>query len=759
LLAKAASPGGYSVSQFQSGRPYYPDISHKSLIEKYIGWVYACANKNAISCAQVPLRLYVAKPSKSAKPRFRTRSLSRKQANYLYSSPSAQRFIRKASDVEEVEEHPFLDLLIKVNDFTNQFDLLEFTFLSQELTGNTYWLLVKSPLGPPTEVWPMLPQFMKIVPDKTKFILRYEYSVDNISKQIIKPEDLVHFRYLSMKTNFSGMGPLEACVAAADLHKEMNAYEVGLMENRAHPDFAIVLPPEATMPGEDAQKRIEKKWLKKFRGTQNTGKPTWLYGGAKLEQLQLSPKELAFLQGRKATLTEICAVYGVPLSKIVTEDVNRANAEAGDYSYMKDTIRPRLRKVEQKMNEKLLPMWDESLFCAFDDPVPEDKEFRLKQTESHLKVGYSSINEERQLDGQDEVGWGNVPILPINVVPLGTAAAVADEDKAIRRQKLHKAPRTLPPLRLPTDAVPESFVEALRGFFKVQQEEILAAFDRDLGGKAVYRKGAEDYMSAWFDMQRWNTELNQITEPFVRRTFMSGGEGALRQLTTARQFDTLNPRVAVALERHRHGNVVGINATTVKRLRTSLAEGLEEGETLTELRGRIEGQYDSFDKHRALVIARTEAIWAWNAGAVEGYIQSGMVQKKQWVSSGDQRTCGFCSDMDGKIIGVEKAFWDKGDVMQINGSKLSFEYDTIEHPPIHPQCRCTVVAVIEGRHHYNRLKKKRGDYWFGREYPMSEKDLGQVANTPHPCSCLGCGNQRRLLGRTMQERRFFSDAS
>jgi len=699
LAMKAAVVGGWNISVWQGNRPYYPDTSHRSLIDKYIGWVYACANKNAISCAQIPLRLYAAKPTKGSRSRFATKALDHKQAKYLYSSPTCQRYIAKAADLEEVQEHPFLDLLANVNEYMNGFDLLESLFLSQEITGNAFWYIVKNEtMGLPQEIWPLFTQHIKIIPHKTKFIDHYEFSVDNIEKHIIKPEDMVQFKYTSLKDAFWGMGPLQACVIAADLSTGMNSYEAYLMENRAHPDFAIVLPEESGTPSQEHQERVEKAWYKKFRGKTRAGKPVWLYGGADIKQLSLSPKELSFLQGRKATLNEMAAVFGVPMSELTTENVNRANAEAGEYSWMKNTILPRLRKVEQKLNEKLLPMYDESLFCAFDNPVPEDKEFRLKQTESHLKTGYAPINEVRQNDGLDEVEWGNVPILPTTLAPLGsqTAPVAPESPKAPIKGKttVNKAPRTLPPLGHPTNFVNEPFVEAMRGYFKSQQTEILQAFDSDM--KSLTKSPADDYLSAWFDMQRWNRELETITEPFVRYTFMNGGEQALRQLTTERQFDPLNPRVVNSLINHKANSARQINHTTLKQLRKTLSEGMAENETLIELRKRLENEYEGFDRYKAMVVARTETIWAWNAGAVEGYKQSGMVEKKQWVSSGDERTCGFCTDMDGQIIAVQSAFWDKGDIMQSNGSKLSFEYEEVEHPPMHPMCRCTVVAVIEG---------------------------------------------------------------
>jgi HK97 family phage portal protein len=312
-------------------------------------------------------------------------------------SPTLAPYVAKAVEVEEVLEHPFLDLLTNVNDFMNGFDLKELLFLSLDVTGNTFWYVGnRNNLGQPQEIWPQFTQFMKIIPDRQKFISHYEFSVDNMEKIRIEVKDIVQFKFASLKDAYWGLGPLQSCVLAADLSAGMNEYENSLMANRAMPDFAIVYPVDAGTPGEPEQKRQDKQWFKRFGGKKKAGKPVHLYGGADIKPLSLSPKELNFLQGRRATLNEIAAVFGVPISKLTTEDVNRANAEAGDYSYMKDTILPRLRKVEQKINEKLIPMWDTNLFCAFDNPVPEDKDFELKKTESNLRTGLTIVNEERE---------------------------------------------------------------------------------------------------------------------------------------------------------------------------------------------------------------------------------------------------------------------------------------------------------------------------------------------------------------------------
>jgi hypothetical protein len=535
---------------------------------------------------------------------------------------------------------------------------------------------------------------VRIIPDKTKFIARFEFVITESEKHIIKTEDMVHFKYVNPRDALYGLGPLQACVVAADLGFEMNAFETGLLRNRARPDMAIVSPPEAGEPSEDEQKRVQKLFTKKFRGTRNAGKPIWLYGGADIKPITLTPREMGYLQGRKASVNEVASVFGVPMSKITTDNVNRANAEAGDYAHAKDTVRPRLRKVEQKINEKLLPMYDPRLFCAFDNPVPEDKEFRLKQTESHLKTGYSAPNEERQIDGVDACSWGEVPILPMGVAPLGSnkpPPLVTEPVKTIRQ----KAPRKLPPLDHPTNFVNEPFVKVLQEYYRQCAEDVLAGFDRDLQPKGIKKvpEIADDYVAGWVDISKWNGDLENRIRPFLRFTFVNGGERALQAVESERRFDALNPRVLTVLESHRVGSIDSINSTLVKHLRQAMAEGIGEGEGVSQIRKRVEREFDWLSKYQAAVVARTETIWAWNEGAVQGYIQSGVVKKKQWLSSGDERSCPDCIDMDGKELGLEVDFFAKGS--KSPSGRLTFSYEAISHPPLHPQCRCTVVAILE----------------------------------------------------------------
>jgi HK97 family phage portal protein len=607
-----------------------------------------------------------------------------------------KRWLVKAGEVEEIVEHPLLDLFNNVNAFANEFDLLELMFLYLDLTGNCYWLLDRNMFGLPGQIWILQPQRIKIVPSRENFIEGFEYKVSAAEKVVYNPDEVIHFKYPHPDNLFYGLGPLEAAAVAADLSFGMNTYETSLMNNRAQPDMALVLPEDSGEPSEDEIKRTYRRWRQRFGGAKRAGKMVVLTGGAKLEQLSLSPKEMNFLHGRKASVNEIAAIFGVPLSKLRTEDVNKANAEVGETQYARDTIKPKLIKVEQKLNERLAPIYDENIFVAFDNPVPDDKKFELKRLETNLKTGLTTINEEREVEGRESVSWGEVPLLPATLVPVGGGV----EGPPAKAKNVKAVKRSLPPLNHPTNFVNEPLVQVLERFFVEQRDEILAAFDNDIGKSVVLsarystKQNVDDFLAGWFDLSKWDGELIKRMEPFIRYTMFAGGERAIRSLVSDRPFDSISPRVMVALEKHRHGAIEYINGNKLKKLRKTISDGMAVGESPRELRNRIIEAY-GLARYDAERIARTETIWAWNEGAVQGYIQSGIVKKKEWLSSADDRTCDWCPLMDGKVVDVEANFFSMGDNFNVDGSVLNFEYEDVGHPPLHPQCRCTIVPVIE----------------------------------------------------------------
>lgn len=65
---------------------------------------------------------------------------------------------------------------------------------------------------------------------------------------------------------------------------------------------------------------------------------------------------------------------------------------------------------------------------------------------------------------------------------------------------------------------------------------------------------------------------------------------------------------------------------------------------------------------------------AAKAARQKGFLDENV--KFRWVAKNDEKTCPICSELDGRVFGLEEGF---------------------VFPPIHPHCRCRIVAVKNGR--------------------------------------------------------------
>lgn len=59
-----------------------------------------------------------------------------------------------------------------------------------------------------------------------------------------------------------------------------------------------------------------------------------------------------------------------------------------------------------------MPLFDPSgrLFLRFDDPVKESVELKLRNRAMNLRLGFTTINEERAEEGYPPVPWGDEPL-------------------------------------------------------------------------------------------------------------------------------------------------------------------------------------------------------------------------------------------------------------------------------------------------------------------------------------------------------------
>ncbi|GAH42583.1 unnamed protein product, partial [marine sediment metagenome] len=120
-----------------------------------------------------------------------------------------------------------------------------------------------------------------------------------------------------------------------------------------------------------------------------------------------------------------------------------------------------------------------------------------------------------------------------------------------------------------------------------------------------------------------------------------------------------------------------------------------EREGIFKLTERIDKVFTDASTYRAERIARTETIWGYNHGREEAWIQSDVVEGKEWLTAADERVCPWCDKMNGKTIGLGKNYFDKGDKLKAGRQTLKFDFENIQTPPLHANCRCCLISILK----------------------------------------------------------------
>ena len=215
-----------------------------------------------------------------------------------------------------------------------------------------------------------------------------------------------------------------------------------------------------------------------------------------------------------------------------------------------------------------------------------------------------------------------------------------------------------------------------------QERAIVIANLKRLKGRAQGAKAPNGLIdSILYPKRKFVDLLSAASKDLFTALVLAEGERAMDTLGVDVAFDVTNPHVQKWLEDYTIKLSKNLEAVNEETLRAVLSEGMDAGETIPELMARVNDTFETWNRDRAEVIARTETIRASNEATMESYRQSGVVTKKAWLASPE--SCEICLALEGEEpLALEDAFFDDG-------------YSDGQAPPRHPNCTCAVVAHFD----------------------------------------------------------------
>ena len=234
----------------------------------------------------------------------------------------------------------------------------------------------------------------------------------------------------------------------------------------------------------------------------------------------------------------------------------------------------------------------------------------------------------------------------------------------------------------------------ISSFFRQQKREALEKFDRYASISRAYKSkdiNADDLIN----VPKWQVTFEEFGQLMLPEMIEERGKYEMGRVIAGVSFNTRNQRAIDFTASRAYRFSFETNKTTQDLLRTELSRGIEAGEGIPQLRKRVAGVFDFSEKYRTERIARTEVIRAYNFSAEEAWMQSGVVSAKQWFCAIGERTCPWCWDMHGKVIALGSNYFSLGDTQTVDGKTLPVDYENISYPPRHPNCRCTLIPIVQ----------------------------------------------------------------
>lgn len=627
---------------------------------------------------------------------------------------------QKKGDKWEAIDHPFMNLLKqpsgkdaaqKAYSFS-QFDLFEATGIYQILQGDSFWYLPTGSISSePKEI--ILLRSDKVGTDinpSTGEVNGYFIRREGKTPVPLEVQEVLRFPLFNPSNPYEGKSVVEAANDYIGTDEGTAEYTKNFFQNSANVSGILSVKGEVT---QGAFQKFVRGWRQKYEGVDNAGRVAIIRDSdASFTKIGLGLNELNMAEIRKSSLGDLAMMFQTPLELLgrITEGsgLGRGNIETLEYIFTKWNIDKKMLKFDSIIMfalQRYYGLDPQNYRVIHENIIPEDKEHELNERDKSVDR-WMTRDEIRAEDGLLPIPGGDQLLAPLNMVPINETSLSSTDTQS--KGLTLKITRTIknPPIVKKADPASERFRlslirnqlkyekqyrKKLKPVFVEQRKEAL----NNLEAHASSLKKASG--QKLFDDAYYDQIMVKTLQPLM--IDLAGTQGGLGLAFAGDDKDTF--KVTSSFEKILKESTLkmatNFNDETIDRLNKTLAEGIQGGEGIGDLQKRVGDVYDNIEGYRSERIARTETMKASNEAAVEGYKQTGFVTEKVWTVNPD--ACPECEVFDGKTVGLEETFLGIGESYSYkddggNEQSKTNDYDSVDVPPLHPNCRCTIVPSV-----------------------------------------------------------------
>lgn len=345
--------------------------------------VFACVNLYARTLASMPLLLY------EKTPEGKRRAVNHPLYRLLHNEPNPN-----------MTSHNFRKIMEA----------------SLKLWGNAYAWIEFDNSWRVKYLWPLLPG--NVFPQRSLQTgeLFYDAVLYNGESRRFRAYEMVHIPGLGFD-GISGRSPVRQFAETMGFNLDIKSYGRKFFKNGARPSGVLQHPGSLS---EEAQKRLERKFDKRYSGIENAGKTILLEEGMTYHQIGVPPEEAQFIESRKYSVEEIARIYGVPPHMIGDlEHATFSNIESQDINFAKHSIVPECVNWEQELMRKLLNDEEQARYeieFNMEGLVRGDMESRYRAYAIGRQWGFLTADDIRAKENMSNVDGGGITYVPLNMI-------------------------------------------------------------------------------------------------------------------------------------------------------------------------------------------------------------------------------------------------------------------------------------------------------------------------------------------------------
>lgn len=627
------------------------------------------------------------------RPQEQVRGITYKAIDKIGASLSVYEPIIKKANGDAYVNHPIITLFNDPNPRMNATDFVHLFGMLYEIYGETFWYLVRGENTRKVKQIELLnPAQMEVKTDNGELV-GYILHKSNGDQVPFFVDEIYHDKRPNPFNEWRGLSVLEKAGMYVDIEISTTQFTLSYMNNNASPSGIVSLP----NMDKEAFKQFAAQWREGYEGPENAGKTAFIRGGeADFKAVGATLKDIDQKVTRDMAKEDVLMMLEVPKSLLgMSSDkgFGRADIEALNYVFAKEKIEPLMKRLDRIYSMILKDSFASAgvAVVTHKSVIPEDKEFKLKTYEKGANV-WLTVDEIRAEQGLEPLPNGQGAVL----MPKNTVAPSVEPTKSlvIKKKIVLKKQPSKAEIEKKLNKEQEEFRTELVKNNEIYSKKMKAAISTFAANQedrviANLKATMKSYEEITFSVKEETEALALILVPIALDLIEAQAEDVANFITG--ELLTVTPEIKQRVESQILRIAGTYNVDTIQALEKTIAEGVNNNESLVKLKKRIESVYEESKGYRAERIARTESLRLSNKTAEDVYFQNGFSNVQWFVNPG---ACEFCLSLSGEKKTIGGNFKNVGDVISLeDGSTMRVEYDNIGTPPLHPNCTCSLVPA------------------------------------------------------------------